>query len=271
MKLLLNGSKYKIFNSEHTIRDNLIIKKPIPMTDLYKLERLYKVIKYTTEFLEKHNIDYCVESGTLLGCVRHGGIIPWDNDTDIMIFKEGYFKMKNLIDKYNNYPFSILHMTPGFKLFYEDETYGELFVYDYDEKIDLYRMAFPYIYHSDYNSSNDNHIDNYINYYKPTFITSDIFYPRQKYKKTSLFPTKKTLFEDFYIRTPNNIIDALLNTYKGNLLECIYSSDKNNQYESMKLGNYKLAQSIEKILCNKFLLFIYIFIYWLINKMMIHI
>jgi hypothetical protein len=66
MKLLSNGNKYKIFNVEHTIRDNLIIKKPIPMTDLYKLERLYKVIKYTTEFLEIHEIDYCIESGTWL-------------------------------------------------------------------------------------------------------------------------------------------------------------------------------------------------------------
>jgi DNA replication protein DnaD len=44
MKLLSNGSKYKICNVEHTIRDNLIIKKPIPMTDLYKLERLYKAL-----------------------------------------------------------------------------------------------------------------------------------------------------------------------------------------------------------------------------------
>jgi phosphorylcholine metabolism protein LicD len=254
MKLLSNGNKYKIFNVEHTIRDNLIIKKPIPMTDLYKLERLYKVIKYTTEFLEIHEIDYCIESGTLIGCVRHGGIIPWDNDVDIMIFKDGYDKMKTIMDKYITNEFNILHMTPGFKLFYEDETYGELFVYDYDEKIDLYRMAFPYINHNE-----------------PTFLTSDIYYSHQKYKKSSLFPTKKTLFEDFYVRTPNDIVDVLTNTYKGNLLNCVFSADKNSQYESMKLSNYKIAHFIEKIVCNKFLLFIYIFLHWLVKKLSISI
>ena len=254
-QLLSNGSKYKICNVEHTIRDNLIIKKPIPMTDLYKLERLYKVIKYTTEFLEDNNIDYCIESGTLIGCVRHGGIIPWDNDVDIMIFKDGYDKMKTLMDKYNKDQFTILHMTPGFKLFYEDETYGELFVYDYDEKIGLYRMAFPYIIH---NGS-----------YKPTFLTSDIYYSHQRYKKSSLFPTKKTLFEDFYVRTPTDIVDVFNNTYNGNLLNCVFSADKNSQYESMKLSNYKFAQFIEKIVCNKILLFIYIFLHWLVDKLAI--
>ena len=246
--LLTNGSKYKIFNVEHTIRDNLIIKKPIPMTDKYKLERLYLVIKYITEFLEENEIDYCIEGGTLIGCVRHEGIIPWDNDTDIMIFKDGYFKLKTLMNKYNNEHFSILHMTPGFKLFYDNECYGELFVYDYDEKVNLYRMAFPII-------------DN-----KSTFLTTDIYYNYANYKYDTLFPTKKTLFEDFYIRIPNKINDVLNITYKSNLLECKYSADKNNQYESLKLHNYKIIQHIENIVCNKILIFIYIFIHYLVKK-----
>ena len=254
---LTNNSQYKLFNVLHTIREDLIIKEPIPMTEQYKLERLYLVIKYTTEFLEENEIDYCIESGTLIGCVRHEGIIPWDNDLDIMIFKDGYFKIKTLMNKYNNNHFSILHMTPGFKLFYDDECYGELFVYDFDEKINLYRMAFPIINH---NGSN-----------KSTFLTSKLYYSHQKYKKKSLFPTKKILFEDFYIRVPNNILDVLINTYNGNLLECIYISEKNIQYESIKLNNYKFLEIIEKLVCNKIFIFIYIIIHWLINNFVIHI
>jgi hypothetical protein len=50
--LLKNGSNYNIFNIKHTIRDNLIIKNPIPITESYKLEKLYLDKKYTTEFLE---------------------------------------------------------------------------------------------------------------------------------------------------------------------------------------------------------------------------
>jgi phosphorylcholine metabolism protein LicD len=254
MKLLLtNGSKYNIFNVQHTIREDLIIKEPIPMTEQYKLERLYKVIKYTTEFLEENEIDYCIESGTLIGCVRHEGIIPWDNDVDIMIFKDGYFKLKKLINKYNNEHYTILNMTPGYKLFYDNDCYGELFVYDFDKKMDNYRMAYPYINHNN---------DSYI----PTFLTSDIYYNYQIYKKNSLFPTKKTLFEDFYVRVPNNIVDVLNNTYKCNLLECIYSVNLNNQHEKIKLRSHKIATFIEKLICNKILIFIYIILHCLVNK-----
>jgi phosphorylcholine metabolism protein LicD len=262
---LINGSHYNIFNVSHTIREDLIIKEPIPMTEQYKLERLYLVIKYITEFLEENEIDYCIESGTLLGCVRHEGIIPWDNDLDIMIFKDGYFKLKKLINKYTNEHHTIVNTTPGYKIFYDNDCYGELFVYDFDEKMDLYRMAYPYINHydnqSDYNQSNYNN-DLYI----PTFLTSDIYYNYQIYKKDSLFPTKKTLFEDFYVRTPNNIIDILNNTYKCNLLECIYDVNLNNQHEKITLKGYKRVSFIEKLICNKILIFIYIILHWLVNK-----
>ena len=256
--VLLNNSKYKIFNNEHIIRNDLIFKKPIPMTNMTVLEELYLVIRYTTLFLDYHNIDYCIESGTLIGCVRHDGIIPWDNDLDIMIFKDGYFKLKTLMNEYNKGNFRILNVTPGFKLFYKDLCYGELFLYDLDEQINLYRMAYPYINH------NEDSLE-------PTFITSDYYYPRQKYKKEDLFPTQIVKFEDFEVRAPNNISSILLTTYKSNLLECVYSPDKNDQHQLLKYNHYKFAIFVEKITLNKYLLFIYIFINWLICKQIINI
>jgi len=43
--------------------------------------------------LEKYNIKYVAVAGTALGLVRHGGIIPWDNDIDIGFVEDEWKKL----------------------------------------------------------------------------------------------------------------------------------------------------------------------------------
>lgn len=60
------------------------------------LEMLIEVHK----ICEQHNIRYWLDAGTLLGAVREGGFIPWDDDLDISMPREDYKRFLKVAQQY---------------------------------------------------------------------------------------------------------------------------------------------------------------------------
>lgn len=69
-------------------------------SDLRKLQLgALDILLYIDRFCREHNIRYWIASGTLLGAVRHGGFIPWDDDLDIDMTESDFKKFKAAVEK----------------------------------------------------------------------------------------------------------------------------------------------------------------------------
>lgn len=51
-------------------------------------EKEIELLKIFSEICEQHNLTYYALGGTLLGAIRHGGFIPWDDDMDLGTSRE---------------------------------------------------------------------------------------------------------------------------------------------------------------------------------------
>ena len=49
------------------------------------------------DIFERNGVRYVIEYGSLLGAMRHGGFIPWDDDFDYVVFEEDYEKASNAL------------------------------------------------------------------------------------------------------------------------------------------------------------------------------
>ena len=77
-------------------KDDIIVLNDVGIK-LYQNE-LLKILKDRVSFFEKHEIDYSLSGGSILGAIRHKGFIPWDDDIDINIPRKGYDKLLEIFD-----------------------------------------------------------------------------------------------------------------------------------------------------------------------------
>ncbi len=68
------------------------------------------ILKEIDRICRKYNIQYMMDSGTLLGAVRHGGFIPWDDDADVAFTRDQYEAFAKVVQK--ELPAQMRFLTP---------------------------------------------------------------------------------------------------------------------------------------------------------------
>lgn len=88
-------------NLQEETRDGYVISAQMKKVWAVQLDLLRKLL----EVCEKNHLRIWADGGTLLGTVRHKGYIPWDDDIDLVMFREDYDRLVRLAPKEFNHPY----------------------------------------------------------------------------------------------------------------------------------------------------------------------
>ena len=80
------------FNCNEEIRDGYLI--PVEMKKVWKVQ--LEMVSKVLEVCGRHHLRIWADGGTLLGCVRHKGYIPWDDDIDLIMPRSDFNKLQEI-------------------------------------------------------------------------------------------------------------------------------------------------------------------------------
>lgn len=116
-------------------------------SELRKLQlKMLSILETVTTIADKHDIPYWLSGGTLLGAVRHGGFIPWDDDIDIELMYPDYLRLLKILKK--ELPSDLYLQTPsdkGYRLLFSKVRDKNSIVEEEDDHLDRYSEKGVYI------------------------------------------------------------------------------------------------------------------------------
>ncbi|MGM0440764.1 MAG: LicD family protein [Chlamydiota bacterium] len=77
---------------------------------------IYRTLEVMDQVFEENDLEYWIEAGTLLGAVRHKGIIPWNDDADVYFSEKDLKKLVSLKKTFAKKGYQLVETFGGYKL-----------------------------------------------------------------------------------------------------------------------------------------------------------
>ncbi len=84
--------------------------------DQYVVDSIYDTLETLDFHMKRTGISYSIAGGTLLGAIRHGGHIPWDDDGDIFMRKEDTLPFLEMASQLEKLGFNVIPRFIGWKV-----------------------------------------------------------------------------------------------------------------------------------------------------------